>query len=178
MHIERLPIQGALLVRPTIFGDDRGYFKEVYSAPRYRSNGIEDAFVQDNVSLSRSGVLRGLHGDNRMSKLVQVLEGEAFDVVVDLRPNSATFRKWHGLRLSGENHSQIYIPSGCLHGFLSLSDSTLLLYKQSAAYDPETEVGVAWDDPDLAIDWPLAGLAPLLSKKDKTNPTLRQLGYL
>ena len=113
-----------------------------------------------------------------MSKLVQVLEGSAFDVVVDLRDGSATRRRWLGVRLDGISHAQLYIPAGCLHGFLALEDNTLLAYKQTAEYDPASEIGVAWNDPDLAIDWPLNGLEPLLSGKDAANSTLRELGLL
>lgn len=178
MQVDSLPIPGALRVVPSVFGDDRGYFKEVYSAPRYAECGIRETFVQDNVSRSERGVLRGLHGDPRMAKLVQVVSGEAYDVLVDLRPASPTYRTWFGIRISAENHAQLYIPAGCLHGFLALADATTLLYKQSAVYDPAREIGVAWNDPEIGIDWPLDGRAPLLSPKDAANPTLRQLGYV
>jgi dTDP-4-dehydrorhamnose 3,5-epimerase len=178
MKIERLPIDGALAILPDVFGDDRGYFKETYSAPRYREAGILDEFLQDNVSLSGSWVLRGLHGDPRMAKIVQVLHGSAFDVIADIRKGSATFGLWWGTTLDAEAHTQLYIPAGCLHGFLALQDGTLLSYKQSATYDPASEVGAAWADPDLGIAWPLAGRAPRLSKKDAANRTLRDLGLL
>ena len=111
-----------------------------------------------------------------MAKLVQVLEGSAFDVVVDLRPESPTYRQWLGLILDGASHAQIYIPAGCLHGFLALEDGTIFAYKQTAEYDPASEIGVAWNDPDIGIEWPLAGIEPLLSPKDAANPTLRELG--
>ena len=178
MQCTQLPIHGALLLTPLVHSDARGYFKETYSAARFSSAGIADLFVQDNVSVSSRFTLRGLHGDVGMAKLVQVLAGEAFDVIVDLRRESPTFLKWHGVRLSAEIHHQAYIPAGCLHGFLAIQDGTLLSYKQSALYDPHSEIGVRWDDPDLAIDWPLAGNAPLLSAKDAINPTLREIGYL
>lgn len=167
-----LPIAGALLLRPKAFSDDRGYFKETYSRERYREAGIRDEFVQDNVSLSCRGTLRGLHGDPRMAKLVQVLAGEAYDVLVDARSESPTYGHWYGEHLRADDHTQLYIPAGCLHGFLSLADGTLLAYKQSALYDPSQEIGVAWNDPALNIAWPLNGLTPLLSQKDRENPPL------
>jgi dTDP-4-dehydrorhamnose 3,5-epimerase len=176
VKVELLPLPGAMLVTTPEFADERGYFKETYNDKRYHSAGIVDVFVQDNVSLSHRNVLRGLHGDSRMSKLVQVLRGEAFDVIVDAREESPTRGRWHGIRLRASEHRQLYIPKGFLHGFLALTDDVVFLYKQSALYDPSTEVGVAWDDPDLAIEWPLAGTAPVLSPKDAANPLLRDLG--
>lgn len=160
---------------PRVFADDRGYFKETYAATRYAEAGIADLFVQDNLSVSRLWTLRGLHGDARMSKLVQVLAGSAFDVLVDARAGSPTFGKWEGYVLDAAHHAQLYIPAGCLHGFLALEDDTILSYKQSAEYDPTTEFGVAWDDGEIAIAWPLQGHAPLLSAKDAKNQTLAQL---
>ena len=173
-----MDVRGALIVVPEVFRDARGYFKETYSRDRYRDAGIADEFVQDNLSLSRAGTLRGLHGDPRMAKLVQVLAGQAYDVVVDARPQSPTYGRWQGVRLRGSEHAQLYIPPGCLHGFLALADDTLLSYKQSTAYDPNAEFAVAWDDPDLAIAWPLDGLTPELSEKDRAHPTLRALSGL
>jgi len=170
-----LPLDGSFLLQPQVYEDERGYFKELYAEPRYAALGIADRFVQDNLSVSRRGVLRGLHGDPRMSKLVQVLSGEAYDVLVDMRPGSPTFHRWIGVPLAGSRHTQLFIPAGFLHGFLAQSDEVVFLYKQSATYDPSTEIGVAWDDPDLAIDWPLGGLAPILSTKDAANPRLRDL---
>ena len=178
MDVSSTSIFGVLTIVPNVFRDDRGYFKETFSASRYERAGIANTFVQDNVSRSQRGTLRGLHGDRRMAKLVQVLEGAAFDVVVDLRPESPTYCQWLGIPLDGSSHVQIYIPAGCLHGFLALEDHTMLSYKQTAEYDPSSEIGVVWNDPDLAIAWPLDGLEPLLSSKDAGNPTLRQLGLL
>lgn len=178
MHAEPLPIAGAILLSPRAFADDRGSFVETYSAPRYREAGILDAFVQDNVSRSRRNALRGLHGDRRaMSKLVGVLAGDAYDVVVDVRPASPTLGRWCGVTLRAGEPRQIYVPAGCLHGFLALSDEVLFLYKQSVPYDPAHEIGVRWDDPEFAVAWPLDG-APILSEKDAANPTARQLGLL
>jgi len=178
MDVQPLPIAGALEIVPRVFSDERGYFKETFSVSRYRAAGVSESFVQDNLSRSRALTLRGLHADPRMVKLVQVLRGSAFDVIVDVRPQSPTFLKWHGATLRANEHTQLYIPAGCLHGFLALEDETLLAYKQNAEYDPATEIGVAWDDPDLAIAWPLEGATPSLSAKDAKNPTLRELGYL
>ena len=135
-------------------------------------------FVQDNLSLSQRLVLRGLHSDPQMAKIVQVLTGTAYDVIVDVRRESPSFMRWHAVTLRAREHTQLYIPAGCLHGFLALEDETALLYKQSAEYDPATEFGVAWNDPDLAIEWPLGGAAPILSAKDAGNPTLRERGLL
>ena len=176
MLLAALPIDGALVVTPNVFSDDRGAFKETYAVSRYRAAGIVDSFAQDNLSTSKRGVLRGLHGDPRMAKLVQVLRGSAYDVVVDARPQSPTFRQWHGLTLRASEHTQLYIPAGCLHGFLALEEDTVFFYKQSAEYDPATEFGVAWNDPELGIAWPLEGALPILSPKDAANPTLRERG--
>ena len=178
MRIDDVPIPGAKVIYPGSFTDARGLFKETYARSRYASAGISDTFIQDNVSLSKGLVLRGLHADPRMAKLVQVLHGSAFDVLVDLRRDSPTFLRWHAVTLRAHEHTQLYIPAGCLHGFLALEDQTLLAYKQSAEYDPATEFGVAWNDSDLGIEWPLGGASPLLSPKDAANPTLRDLGYL
>ena len=159
MHVEPLPLHEAKLITLRAFGDERGVFKETYAAPRYREAGIEDEFVQDNVSVSRRNVLRGLHG-------------EAFDAIADVRPGSPTYGRWYGTVLRAQEHRQLYVPRGFVHGFIALSDEVIFLYKQSAVYDPQSEFGIAWDDPDLAIEWPLGGIAPLLSPKDRANPRL------
>lgn len=175
MEIEQLPLAGALVLTPRAFADERGFFKETYSLDRYRECGITETFVQDNLSLSHRGVLRGLHGDARMAKLAGVVRGSVFDVIVDLRPTSSTYRRWYGRMLdAGEGH-QIYVPRGFLHGFLALEDDSIFVYKQSALYDPESEIAVAWDDPDIGIEWPLGGSRPILSRRDATNPTLASL---
>ncbi|MBV8490816.1 MAG: dTDP-4-dehydrorhamnose 3,5-epimerase [Candidatus Eremiobacteraeota bacterium] len=174
MHIEPLAIADAKILTLRAFGDERGYFKETYSEPRYREAGIEDRFVQDNVSVSRRNVLRGLHAEPSTAKLVQVLAGEAFDVIADIRDGSPTYGQWYGTVLHAREHRQVYVPRGCLHGFLALTDEVMFLYKQTAAYNPQTEFGIAWDDPQLAIAWPLDGIAPLLSAKDRANPRLSE----
>jgi dTDP-4-dehydrorhamnose 3,5-epimerase len=178
MEVASLPIDGALQIALKEFRDDRGWFKESYATTRYRNAGIVDAFVQDNLSMSGRFVLRGLHGDPRMAKLVQVLAGSAFDIVADVRPASPTFMRWHAIALRADQPVQIYIPAGCLHGFLALEDGTLLSYKQTAEHDAATEFGIAWDDPDLSIAWPLEVARPILSAKDAANPTLRERGIL
>jgi dTDP-4-dehydrorhamnose 3,5-epimerase len=175
MEIEHLPLAGALMLTPRIFTDERGYFKETYSFDRYRQCGVEETFVQDNLSLSRRNVLRGLHGDPRLAKLVGVVRGSIFDVIVDLRVHSPTYRKWHATTLEADNGRQIYVPRGFLHGFLSLEDETMVAYKQSAPYDPARQVCVAWDDPDLGIEWPLGGHRPILSERDAAAPRLKRL---
>lgn len=173
LEVRETSIPGALLLVPKAWEDDRGYFKETYVRSKYERLGIADEFVQDSMSFSRKGVLRGLHGDPQMSKLVQVLRGEAFDVIVDARRDSSAFGRWEGVRLSESNHTQLYIPAGCLHGFLALTDDVVFTYKQSAEYAPEREIGVRWDDPDLGIDWPLEQ-PPLLSAKDLKNRSFRE----
>lgn len=175
MEIEQLPLAGALLLTPRVFDDERGFFTETYSFDRYRACGIEETFVQDNLSLSHRGVLRGLHGDARMAKLITVVRGSAFDVIVDARAASATYRRWFGRTLTAAEGKQVYVPRGFLHGFLALEDGTILAYKQSAPYDPAREFAVAWDDPEIAIEWPLRGGRPLLSPRDARNPTLASL---
>jgi dTDP-4-dehydrorhamnose 3,5-epimerase len=175
MEIEHLPLTGALMLTPRVFTDDRGFFKETYSLDRYRQCGVEETFVQDNLSLSRRNVLRGLHGDARMAKLVEVLRGSIFDTIVDMRPESSTYRRWHAVTLTAQMGSQIYIPRGFLHGFLALEDDTIVAYKQSAPYDPTCELSILWNDEDLGIDWPLAGASPILSNRDAASPTLRSL---
>ncbi len=173
MEIEQLPLGGAVLLTPRIFADERGYFEEIYSLDRYRRCGIEETFVQDNLSLSRRNVLRGLHGDPRLAKLVFVVRGSVFDVIVDFRPESPTYRHWFAVTLAAAEARQLYVPRGFLHGFLALEDETIVAYKQSAPYQPESEIAVAWDDPDLSIEWPLAGGHPILSARDAANPQLR-----
>lgn len=164
-------MKDARVLVPDVFSDERGYFKETYSSVKYRALGISDAWVQDNVSRSSRNVIRGMHGDRRMTKLVQVLQGRAWDVIVDLREDSPTYRKWEGFELTADNHRQLYIPAGFLHGFLAQSDDVILMYKQSALYDPKSEFAVNWRDPTLAIAWPLDG-EPMLSPKDAAAPYL------
>lgn len=175
MEVETLPLAGALIVTPRVLSDERGSFLELFSLDRYRECGIGDSFVQDNSSLSCRNVLRGMHGDARMAKLVSVLRGSVYDVIVDVRTTSPTYGEWYGTTLTAAGARQIYVPSGFLHGFLTLEDGTVFWYKQSAAYDPGCEFGVAWDDADLGIEWPLGKNAPILSSRDAANPPFRSL---
>jgi len=160
-------LPGVLLIEPQVFGDDRGFFMETYHRARYAQHGIPDGLVQDNLSHSRKGVLRGLHlqWPYPQGKLVQVFSGEVFDVAVDVRRGSPTYGRWVGERLSGENKRQLWIPAGFAHGFCVTSDEALFGYKCSDFYHPEAELSLRWDDPDIGIDWPLDG-EPDLSPKD------------
>ena len=160
------PLPGLLIVEPTVFGDGRGFFMELWNQRRYRELGLAVDFVQDNLSLSVKGTLRGLHfqNPNPQGKLVEILEGEVFDAVVDLRRTSPTFGRWHGLVLSAENKRQFYVPPGFAHGFVVLSDRALFHYKCTEFYSPKHEQTLRWDDPDVGIEWPVT--QPLLSAKD------------
>ena len=169
------PIPGVLRIVPEIHGDARGYFMETYHAEKFARLGIDRVFVQDNHSRSGKGVLRGLHFQKRhpQAKLVRVLSGSAFDVAVDLRPGSPAFGKWYGQVLNASSPEFLYIPEGFAHGFLALEEDTELLYKCSDFYDPADEGGLAWNDPDVGIEWPAE--TPVLSKKDRAFPTLRDI---
>ena len=174
MQVSKTPIDGLLTIEPQIFADPRGMFYEVYSESRYEEHGIP-CFVQDNHSISKKGVVRGLHyqvnpGQN---KLVRVTRGEIFDVAVDIRKQSPTYGKWWGLSLSETNNFQLYIPIGFAHGFCVLSELAEVLYKCSDYYSPENERGILWNDPDLAIDWPVKD--PILSEKDAVYPLFSEL---
>jgi dTDP-4-dehydrorhamnose 3,5-epimerase len=163
-----------------VFGDARGYFMETYSKRDFAEGGIDVDFVQDNESRSRKGVLRGLHFQkkNPQGKLVRVIEGEVFDVAVDLRKNSPTFGKWEGVVLSAENKKQFYIPEGFAHGFVVLSETAAFVYKCTRFYDPKDEGGLMWNDPAVGIKWPVGdGFEPLLSEKDTKNPLLKDLDF-
>lgn len=167
MNATETALPGVLLIEPKVFGDERGFFLELFSVARYASVGIRDPFVQDNISRSRQGVLRGLHYQHPygQAKLVWVLEGEVFDVVVDIRIGSPTFGRWCGTYLNAENKRQLYIPPGFAHGFAVTSPSALFAYKCSEYYHPETERSVRWDDPRIGIEWPITDVE--LSAKDK-----------
>jgi dTDP-4-dehydrorhamnose 3,5-epimerase len=166
MQVTPTKLSSVLLIEPKVFGDARGYFFESFHRERYAAAGLELDFVQDNISRSQHGILRGLHLQNpyAQGKLVYVLEGEVFDVAVDVRVGSPQFGQWTGQLLSSENKKQLYIPPGFAHGFCVTSPSALFAYKCTELYHPETEVSVAWNDPDLGIPWPIS--APQLSKKD------------
>lgn len=164
-----ISISGARLFIPDVYNDDRGFFKETYQSAKYRALGLFDEFVQDSVSFSKKNVLRGLHGDPEMSKLVTVLNGAIWDVVVDVRAGSPTYGSWEAVDLSAANHRQLYIPKGCAHGFLALTDDVVFAYKHSALYDPQREFAYRWNSPALAITWPLT-TPPIMSPKDQSAP--------
>ena len=169
------PISGLVVIEPRVFPDERGFFVETYKHSDFIKAGIVDAFVQDNHSRSARGVLRGLHYqiEQAQGKLVRVVRGSVFDVAVDLRKASATFGQWVGVELSEDNKRQMWIPPGFAHGFLTLSESADFLYKTTDYYAPQHECCIAWNDPTLAVDWPLTGLAPLISAKDQSGVALR-----
>jgi dTDP-4-dehydrorhamnose 3,5-epimerase len=158
-----------------VFGDSRGYFFEAWSERDFSAAGLDMRFVQDNQSLSSRGVLRGLHFQKTrpQGKLVRAIQGEIFDVAVDLRPGSSSRGKWYGLTLSGEKQNQFYIPEGFAHGFLVLSESAVFAYKCTDFYYPEDEGGIIWNDPSIGIQWPDLDMDYLLSEKDKKLPSFR-----
>jgi dTDP-4-dehydrorhamnose 3,5-epimerase len=166
------PIEGLYEITPKIFGDSRGYFYESYSERDFFDAGLKMRFVQDNQSRSVQGVLRGLHFQKKhpQGKLVRVIEGEVFDVAVDIRTNSKTFGAWHGVILNGEKHNQFYIPEGFAHGFLVLSDFALFAYKCTDFYHPEDEGGIIWNDKTISIEWRDLGMEYIISEKDKKLP--------
>jgi len=171
--MKKLPtkIQDAWLLKPKVFGDARGFFLESWNRDMFRDIGLDLDFVQDNHSRSSRGVLRGLHyqiGDAAQGKLVWVTSGTVFDVIVDLRQSSPTFGVWDGYLLNTETHDRLYVPPGCAHGFMVLSETCDFFYKVTTPYNPAAERALRWNDPHLAIDWPLEiGREPLLSDKDK-----------
>lgn len=171
-------IEGVIVVDVKTYGDSRGYFMETYKESDFVAGGIDVEFVQDNQSSSVKGVLRGLHFQIKhpQSKLVRVVSGEVFDVAVDLREGSPTFGKWEGVTLSAENKRQFFIPRGFAHGFLVLSDTAEFCYKCDDVYHPNDEGGVIWNDPEIAIDWPVQDVPLILSEKDARQPFLRELG--
>jgi len=175
MKVIETNLSGVLIIEPKVFGDARGFFQETFQAERYREAGIEHDFVQDNHSRSQKGVLRGLHFQiaKPQGKLVSCSQGGVFDVVVDIDPLSATFGQYVGIELTEDNHRQIWIPPGYAHGFCVLTDKADFQYKCTGYYNPSDEGGLIWNDPDVAIEWPID--QPLLSDKDVKLPTLKEL---
>lgn len=176
-QFQKTDIDGLYVIEPTVFGDERGYFMETYNYNEFKEAGLDMVFVQDNESKSKKGVLRGLHFQTRNSqgKLVRVIEGEVFDVAVDLREGSKTFGKWYGVTLNAENKRQFYIPEEFAHGFVVLSEVAKFVYKCTNFYDPSSEAGLMWNDPDIGIDWPITDdMTVLLSEKDKKHPSLKE----
>lgn len=175
MKVTPTKLPEVLLVEPDVFGDSRGFFCETWSRRRYAEHGIDVDFVQDNVSRSQYGVLRGMHlqHPHGQGKLVTVLVGEVFDVAIDVRPDSPRFGQWVGMTLSAENHRQLYIPPGFAHGFCVTGEEALFSYKCTDFYSRQDELGVRWDDPQVGIAWPIRD--PQLSDKDKAYPTLAEI---
>ncbi len=179
MQVESLAIPDVKIITPRRFGDHRGFFSETYSKPAFEAAGLDLDFVQDNHSLSASvGVLRGLHFQVppfAQDKLVRVIRGRIFDVAVDIRRGSPTYGRWVGAEISAAAWNQILVPVGFAHGFVTLEPDTEVVYKVTAPYAPEHDRGLAWDDPDLAIAWPLDGIEAILSEKDTRHPRLADL---
>lgn len=173
MNVIETKLPGVLIIEPQVFGDGRGFFEETWQQLKYEQAGINGPFVQDNMSFSTRGVLRGLHYQKPHSqgKLVSVVQGEVFDVAVDIRIGSPTFGQWTGVMLSGDNHRQFWIPDGFAHGFCVVSDTAYYTYKCTEFYTPCAEHGILWNDPDIGIDWPLQDV--ILSEKDKVYPRLQ-----
>lgn len=178
MEIVETGIEGLLIVKPQVFGDARGFFFETYNEKRYQNAGIDYKFVQDNISSSQYGVVRGLHFQKppySQTKLVQVIEGSVLDVAVDLRSGSSTYGKWFSVGLTSENHWQFLIPRGFAHGFSVLSEKAVFTYKCDNLYNPSSEGGVRFDDPTLNIDWRIDLNKAITSEKDKKHPFFNEL---
>jgi dTDP-4-dehydrorhamnose 3,5-epimerase len=175
MKVIETALPSALILEPQVFGDARGFFYESYNEAKYRAAGVDHRFVQSNVSRSARGVLRGLHYQwpNPQGKLVSVLEGEVYDVAVDIRLGSPTFGRSIGVMLTADNHRHFWVPEGFAHGFCVLSEFATFTYQCTALYDAKADAGVRWNDADLGIDWPLS--APLLSDKDGKTPLLKDV---
>lgn len=171
LRVHTTKFEEARLFSPDVYEDDRGFFKETYSTRKYQEAGLLDTFVQDSVSVSSRNVIRGLHRDAEMSKLVQVLRGRIYDVIVDMREGSPTYRQWQGFYLSEHNHMQLYVPKGFAHGFLALTDDVIFSYKHGALHDSSRERCVRWNDPAIGVEWPLVG-EPRVSAKDQNAPLL------
>ena len=181
MKIKPTPLQDCYILEPTVFEDERGHFYEKFNEKKFEQlTGMNGRFVQDNISKSSYGVLRGLHlqkGDHAQAKLVSCLEGRVWDVAVDLRPGSGTFGKWYGIELTAENKLQFYVPRGFGHGFSVLSDTAVFSYKCDNFYDKASEGGVLWNDPELAIDWKLPASDVILSDKDLIQPHFAERNF-
>lgn len=181
MKIKKTPLKDCYIIEPTIFEDDRGYFYEKFNEKKFEElTGMNGNFVQDNISKSSYGVLRGLHlqkGEYAQAKLVSCIEGKVWDVAVDLREGSSTFGKWFGVELTAENKLQFYIPRGFAHGFVVLSETAVFAYKCDNFYNKESEGGVIWNDENLQIDWKISPKDILLSEKDKVQPAFYEKNY-
>ncbi len=177
MKIKNLKLQGAKLICPQVFRDERGFFLESHQDVKYQEGGIEASFIQDNHSYSKEGVIRGMHFQSEpgQAKLVRVASGKVYDVIVDIRPDSPTFGKWEGVYLDGEKHFQLFIPVGFAHGFCVVSPEAHVLYKTSALYNSKTEMGFRFDDPEIGIKWPVS--EPIVSERDQTSPYFYELRW-
>lgn len=175
MKVEELAIPGLRLITPTLFHDERGFFLETYHQKHYASLGISSVFVQDNCSFSKKGTLRGMHfqAEPGQAKLVSVTQGHIFDVAVDIRPHSPTYRKWVGVHLNSQTREQLFIPEGCAHGFCVLSEEACVVYKVSQFYDPKEERSFHYGDPAIGIEWPVRD--PILSQKDRSALSLNEV---
>ncbi len=175
MKIIETPLDGVLIVEPDVYQDKRGFFMETHNLRRYREAGLNHVFVQDNLSYSVRGTLRGMHYqlNKPQAKLVQAIAGRIYDVVIDIRIGSPTFKKWFGVELSQENKKQLFVGHGLAHGFCVLSEAAVVTYKCTDFYDPHDEGGLLWSDPELSIDWPVSD--PLLSPKDGASPKISEL---
>lgn len=178
LDVIKTALPGVFMVQPRVYADERGFFLETFHATKFRDAGLPDHFVQDNQSRSRLGVLRGLHYQepNGQGKLVRCPRGAVWDVAVDVRVGSPFFGKWVGVELNEENSRMLWVPPGFAHGFCTMKDDSDVLYKCTAAWDPATERGIAWNDPDIGIHWPVA--EPLLSPKDAAAPRLKDAAVL
>ena len=175
MKVEKSPLPGVVLITPKVFEDDRGFFMETFNQAVYSEAGLPDLFVQDNHSRSIKGVLRGLHYQypQWQGKLVRVISGEIFDVAVDIRQDSPGYGQWYGVYLDDEKRQQLYIPPGYAHGFCVVSDFADVSYKCTSLYKGQDDAGIRWNDPDIAVDWPVT--EPLISDKDKSAPFLSEI---
>jgi dTDP-4-dehydrorhamnose 3,5-epimerase len=176
METKKTPFEGLLIIKPRLFKDDRGWFLESYNKKAFAEAGIAETFVQDNHSASVVNTLRGVHYQTHpgQAKLIRCTSGRIWDVAVDIRPSSATFGKHFGMELSAQDHSQLFIPVGFAHGFLVLSETAEVQYKCSNVYNAATESGIQWDDPELALPWPLGSQAPVVSERDKRNQSFAE----
>lgn len=181
INVIQTGIDGLVVIEPQVFGDHRGYFLESYNQETFEAAGLTMKFVQDNESKSKKGVLRGLHFQKQhtQGKLVRVIQGEVFDVAVDLRSASPTYGQWYGVLLNDENKKMFYVPEGFAHGFLVTSETATFTYKCTDTYHPEFDGGVLWNDPEIGIEWPLDGIDDvIMSDKDNVLPTLKELDQI
>ncbi len=179
MKFSSTQLDGVVLIEPSVYSDTRGFFLESYQKDIFRRNGIRKEFVQDNHSASKKNVFRGLHYQIRpfeQAKLVQVISGAIWDVIVDIRRKSKTFGQWEGFELNAQNHKMLYIPEGFAHGFLALEENTHVIYKTSRIYSPKHESGILWSDPEMAIQWPVKN--PVVNERDQSFPVLKNQSVL